>query len=152
MRPAVWIAALAAGVSIAGVAQAADYVVVGVEGNVGFVDLAGITRSGDMARGTVTRIWPGDTSVSDGVTFRYLVTDEEFNCRTRISHNYSLKAYSRRHVLVYQSSEKSDALEAVEPETLGHDVMRILCEGGAPVGDRQSASDRATLVDRLIGD
>lgn len=152
MRPAVWIAALVAGVSIAGAAQAADYAVVRFEGNIGFVELNGITRNGKMARGTVTRIWPGDTDLVSGLVFRYLVTDEEFNCETRISRNFSLKAYSRKHVVVYQSSEVSDPLDEVTPGTLGHDVMSILCDPAATAGVRQSAPDRTALIDRLLAD
>jgi hypothetical protein len=153
MRAAVWGAALAAGLAIGGAAQAADYVVVRYENFAGIIDLAGITRTGDVARGTVTRTWPTDQDVGSGVVFRYLTTAEEFNCVTRVSYNNSLKAYSRNHVLVYESSERSSALEAVEPGSLGYEVMQTLCErGAANVGERQSAPDRNTLIDRLISD
>ena len=151
MRPAVWGAALVAGLSIAGAAQAADFVVVQFEGYVGIVDLAGITRKGETARGTVTRIWPKDEDGGGEVAFRYLVTDEEFNCATSVSSNFSVKAYSRAHVLVLKSDEPSGPLDPVAPGSLGHDVMRTLCEAGAPVGERQSAPDRTKLIDRLLG-
>ncbi len=151
MKPAVWSAALAAGLAMAGAAQAADYAVFKVGEYFGFVDLAGITRKGDMARGTVTRIWPHDEDVGSG-PFRYLVTDEEFNCSTTISRNHTLKGYSRAHAMVFQSDELSDPLNPVSAGTMGHDVMRTLCEPQAAVGQRQSAPDRAALVDRLIAD
>lgn len=153
MKRAVLGAALIVGLMIGGAAQAADYVVVRYQDYAGIIDLAGITRTGDVARGTVTRIWPSDQDLGEGKTFRYLTTAEEFNCTTRVSYNNSLKAFSRAHVIVYQSNERSDALEPVEVGSLGHEVMRTLCEAGAaPVGERRSAPDRQGLIDQLINE